>query len=148
MEAFLSTFGVKWELITAQAVNFLILAGALTWLLYRPVLKIVAERERVVAQGVLDAAEAEQKLAEASGAAILTLRGAEAEAEELVRRARAEASTEKAETLREAEAQAARLSADAQARAREEAARLLRQSEGEIARLAILAAEKVMREKS
>jgi F-type H+-transporting ATPase subunit b len=145
MEAFLSTFGVKWELIIAQAVNFFILAGALTWLLYKPVTKIVAERARVVAQGVEDAAEAKQKLDKADEAAKKTFVAAESEAEELIKRARAEAALEKASALKEAQDYALRLEADAKARAEEDAARLLRESESEIARLALLAAEKAIR---
>lgn len=148
MEAFISTFGVKWELIIAQAVNFFILAGVLTWLLYKPVTKIVAERARIVAQGVDDAAEAKRTLDEADGAAKETLKDAETEAEELVKRARAEVATERTVALREASEYAARLEADAKARAAEESARLLRESEGEIARLALLAAEKAMRSAS
>jgi F-type H+-transporting ATPase subunit b len=144
MEAFISTFGVDWRLIIVQAVNFFILAGALTWLLYKPIIKMVAERERVVARGVEDAAEAKRKLDRAADEATERLRTAEGEAEDLVKRARVEAASEKTDIIKNAGEQAARLERDAEARAKEASARILRESESEIARLAILAAEKAI----
>src|SRR3990167_8274979 len=59
----LETFGIDWQLLIAQGVNFLILAGLLTWLLYKPVLRIVKERQAFVAKGVEDAERAAKKLA-------------------------------------------------------------------------------------
>src|SRR3989344_1599152 len=65
MGALFSTFGIDWHLLVAQTANFLILAALLTWLLYKPVLKMVREREQVIARGVEEAEEASRKLAAA-----------------------------------------------------------------------------------
>lgn len=145
MSALLTTFGIDWHLLTAQVINFAVLAVALTWLLYKPVLKMVKERERVIAKGVTDAEESAKRLAH-TGVEVEKLVGAaELEAEDIVERARRSATDEKARILKEAEERALRVALDAEARAKETAAEALRESEKEIARLALLAAEKVIR---
>lgn len=148
MSALASTFGIDWHLLIAQIVNFGILALALTWFLYKPVLKMVKERERIVAKGVEDAEVSAQRLASAEGEAQKRALAAEKEAGSIVERARRSASDERAKILKEAEERSARVALDAEARAKETAAQSLRESEKEIARLALLAAEKMLKEKT
>lgn len=147
MDALLEAFGVDWKLLIAQAVNFGIVLLALTYLLYKPVMKTLDERAHKIAKGVEDATRAEEKLAHADEAAAHTVRTAEQEAEAVVARARDEASSERTRIVKEAEIRAATVLSDAELRAKENAASALRESEKEIARLAVLAAEKVLKEK-
>jgi F-type H+-transporting ATPase subunit b len=144
MAALLEAFGIKGSLLLAQLVNFGVLFIALSYLLYKPVMKTLDERRAKVAQGVLDAEEAAKKLASADEEATVTVQSAEKEAEGIVKSAREEAGSEKQRIVKEAEARAASIAEDAEARAKETAAKALRESEKEIARLAILAAEKAM----
>jgi F-type H+-transporting ATPase subunit b len=148
MESLLHTFGIDWRLLFVQGVNFIVLVGLLTWLLYKPVLKIVREREAVIAKGVEDAERAGEKLAHADQAALAIVKKGEDEAERLVAHGREEANIEKARIVKEAEVRAQATRTDAEARAKEHATRTLRESEKEIARLAVLAAEKIIREKA
>jgi F-type H+-transporting ATPase subunit b len=148
MQALISTFGIDWHLLLAQGVNFLVLVGALSYFLYKPVIRLVKEREAVVAKGIDDAAAASEQLKEAESKAHARARTAEAEAEEIVKLARADANVEKSKIVHEAEARAAQVAKDAEARAVETAARAQKESEKEIARLAILAAEKVLQKHS
>lgn len=148
MDQLLNAFGIEWKLLIAQAVNFGVLLVALTYFLYKPVLKTLDERKSKVAQGVLDAEEATRMLQEADGEVSTRLKGADSEAESIVAQARDAAGSEKARILKEAETRAAAVALDAEARAKEASAKALRDSEKEIARLAILAAEKVVREKA
>jgi len=145
MNALISTFGVDWYSLGFEVVNFGILVALLTWLLYKPVLAMVRERERVVTKGVEDAEAAAEKLAQADEVVSKLVKGAEVEAEAIVKSAHGEATVEKSKILSEAEARAAQIAKDAEARAVETAVRSARESEREIARLAILAAEKVMK---
>ncbi|MDB5189754.1 MAG: atpF [Parcubacteria group bacterium] len=145
MGSLLDAFGIQPQLLLAQAINFAVLFGALSYLLYKPVLKTLEERRVVVAKGVEDARAAEEALATADEKASTVVHSAETEAEGIVGRARAEAGVEKAKLVKDAEARAAAIAADAEARAKETAAKTLRESEKEIARLAVLAAEKAMR---
>lgn len=146
MESLLDAFGIDWKLLTAQLVNFGVLFVALTWLLYKPVMKTLDERAAKIAQGVEDAETASEKAAQADENAAIVVKGAETEAEGIVSNARDLAGTEKSRIMKEAEVRAAQVAADAEARAQETAAKALRDSEKEVARLAVLAAEKVLRE--
>lgn len=147
MSALFEAFGVEWHLLLIQAVNFAILVAGLTYFLYRPVMKIVAERERVVAKGVEDAEAAAIALRDADAVAKTRKDTAEVESQELVERARQSALEQKARIAKEAEERAAKIAEDAELRAKETAAKSLRDSEQEIARLAILAAGKAVVEK-
>lgn len=145
MEELFSTFGIDWRLIVAQALNFGIVLVALTWLLYKPVLKTLDERREKIAQGVKDAERAAEAAANADAEAKKVTHAAALDADQIVASARDAASSEKARIVKEAEARAEAIARDAEARAQETADRARRESEKEIARLAVLAAEKVLR---
>lgn len=148
MQQLLNAFGIDWKLLIAQAVNFAIVLVALRYFLYQPVMTALEKRRKVVAQGVEDAKLAEQKLRGADEAAQKRVSEADQQADDLIKAARADASEEKAKMLKDAEERAAQVTKDAAARAEEAAARTKRESEKDIARLAMLAAEKVLREKA
>jgi F-type H+-transporting ATPase subunit b len=146
MAQLFEAFGINGSLLLAQLVNFGILFVALTYFLYKPVMKTLDARRAKVAQGVIDADLAAEKLSTADAEASVKVQSAETEAEGIVTSAREEATSEKSRIVKEAEARAASIAADAEARAKETAAKSLRESEKEIARLAILAAEKAMKQ--
>ena len=146
MADLLNAFGIKGSLLLAQLVNFGVLFVALSYLLYKPVMKTLDARRAKVAQGVIDADLAAEKLSTADAEASAKVQEAEVEAESIVSSAREEAGSEKSRIVKEAEARAASVAADAEARAKETSAKALRESEKEIARLAILAAEKAMKQ--
>lgn len=145
MEQLFGAFGIDGKLLLAQLINFGVLFVALTWLLYKPVMKTLDERRAKIAQGVEDAEKATAKLAVADEEASKVVHGAETEAEGIVASAREAATSEKTRIMKEAEARAAQVALDADMRAKETAAQALRESEKEVARLAVLAAEKVLR---
>lgn len=61
---FLKDFGVKPILLAAQVVNFLILLFILNKLLYKPILKVLADRRKKIEESLKNAEEIEKKLAE------------------------------------------------------------------------------------
>ncbi|HEV3245322.1 MAG TPA: F0F1 ATP synthase subunit B [Candidatus Paceibacterota bacterium] len=148
MGALFSAFGVDWHLLVIQAVNFALLLFALTYFLYRPILRIIDERREKVAEGVRLANMAEQKLEDAKHQGEGMVADAAKEAEGLVAVARTRASEMTAETTRAAEAKADAILKDAQARAEEQKRLVLQESSKEIARAAMLAAEKILKEKN
>jgi F-type H+-transporting ATPase subunit b len=147
MSQLFSAFGVDTNLLIAQAVNFGIVLVALWYFLYKPVLKVIKERQEVVAQGVRDAERAGEKLASADSEAQSRVQKADVEADSIVSLARESANMEKARLLRDAEARAVAVTNDAEARAAEAAAKAKRESEKDIARVALLAAEKILKER-
>ncbi len=146
MQELFSAFGINWQLIIAQAVNFGIVLVALWYFLYKPVLRVLSERQQVVAKSVAHAAQVEELFARADNEAEDRVKAADTEAEKIMTTAREAAAIEKARLLKEAEARAALLGRDAEARAAEAIAKARRESERDIARLAVLAAEKVLRD--
>jgi len=148
MGSLLSTFGIDWHLLIANAVNFIVLVALLTWLLYKPVMKMVAQRERTIAKGVEDAEEAARKLQEADGTAAERVDKAESEAAGIVDSARKAANEAKSTLLKEVKNAQRPWSVTLNHVRRSLRSKALRESEKEIARLAMLAAAKVIKEKA
>ena len=62
-EGIAATFGITWPLLAAQILSFSIVCGLLYWLAYHPILRMLDERRRQIAQGLANAAEIKAKLA-------------------------------------------------------------------------------------
>ena len=67
MEEIVKVFGIRWELVVIQAVNFGLLLLILWWFLYRPLVAIMAKRQQVIEQGVRDAEVAKERLEAVAG---------------------------------------------------------------------------------
>ncbi len=148
MDALFAAFGIDWHLLLVQAVNFGVLLLVLTYFLYKPILRIIDERREKVTEAVRTAEAAARTLDDAKKESDGLIGTAAREAESLIAAARTRADEKGNEIVKEAEMHAAGVLKDAEMRA-EEAKRLaLEESSQEIARVAMLAAEKIMREKS
>lgn len=142
-----ATFGLDWKLLLVQSVNFGLLLLLLWKFLYTPVLKIIDERRGKIAESVVKAEAADRRLADADteGKGIVASAGKEAEL--LVAAGRSRAEEQAAEIAKQAQERADRVIADAAARAEETKRQALVAGEKEIARAAMLAAEKLLKEK-
>ena len=148
MSALFAAFGISWQLLLIQAINFAVLLIVLTYLLYKPILRIIDERREKIAEGVRIAEAATRRLDEAKVEGDGIVGTAAREAEQLVASARTRADEKGSQIMKEAEARAADVLRDAEARAEEAKRMALSESSKEIARAAMLAAEKILREKS
>ena len=148
MSELFEAFGVNWKLLLVQAVNFGLLLAVLTYFLYKPVLRIIDERQKKIAEGVKTAEEAARKLADAKVEGDGIGGTAAKEAEQLVAAARSRADEKGNEIVKAAEARANAVIKEAGAHAEEAKRMALAESSKEIARAAVLAAEKILREKS
>jgi F-type H+-transporting ATPase subunit b len=129
--------GLDWKLLLAQAVNFLILLYLLSRFVYRPLLKVLADRRARVEEGFAKADEADRRLADtndmvkakmkqAEEEAMTMLRSTEAKAKELEASLMAEAQKKQAAMLESAERLAAAKADEAAAKVRAEAKELMR----------------------
>lgn len=143
-----AAFGIDWRLLIAQTINFLIVFGGLTFFLYKPVLKIINEREEKIARGVKDAEEAARAKEKIEAEKTSILSSAQTEASDIVGRAEKEAKRERVGIVKQAQERAEDILNDANAQGEELKRSLMKESEKEIARTAILAAEKIMKEKT
>jgi F-type H+-transporting ATPase subunit b len=131
--------------LVAQLINFFLLMGVLTLVLYKPVLRMLRERSERIAKGLAFADEAEKRLAQAEAEYQKRLDEARREAQAIVAQAREAAEKERqailARAQAEAEAERARVAEELE-RERQAALVALR---GQVADLAIEAAGRVLR---
>lgn len=148
MEKILEVFGIDWRLLIAQGVNFAVLLAGLSYFLYKPVLKILKEREKKIAEGVKAAEIAEKAARDNQAERNSIVAVAHHEAETIVTRAEEEGKRERSEILKSAQGRADNVVKDARAQAEELKRQAAKESEKEVARVAILAAEKILKEQS
>ena len=55
MSELFAAFGVYWKLLLVQAVNFGVLLAILSYVLYRPILRMIDARQKRIAEGVATA---------------------------------------------------------------------------------------------
>lgn len=128
-----------------QTINVLIVLAVLYKLLYKPLGRILQEREDFVERS-LSEAEEKQRQAEA----LLTrytrrMREAHKEAEQVVAQAVAEGEEEKQRLIREAQLEASRKLEEIKAELAAEKEQVLREVRDEVARMVLEAAERVVR---
>lgn len=148
MEQLIEAFGIDVRLITVQIINFVILLGLLSYFLYKPVLKVLNDREEKIKQGISDAEAAAASKAEADTERKEIVAKAHHEAEEVNSRAKVAAEAKTAEILSEAEEKAAGVISSAEQKGVDIQNKARKESEDEIAKLAVLAAEKVLRKEA
>ncbi len=98
-----SQLGINLPMLVAQAVNFLILLVVLTIFVYRPLLKIMKERQAKIAFGIRGAELAEATMAEAKNKYEQRIKEADKEAVNIVSQAEVKAGERKKEIVTEAE---------------------------------------------
>lgn len=115
MEIF-ETFGLEWQLVVAQIINFIIIYFILKKYLYKPLLRMIAQRQDLAKESVeksqesekvLEKAEAQEKIiiqkAQTSSKQIIT--DAKETAEEIVKSAEIQAKKQSEATIAEAKIQ-------------------------------------------
>lgn len=147
MQDLFTAFGIDWRLIVIQIFNFAILAGALFYFLYTPILKILSDRESKIQKGVEDANAASESRLRAEEEKKVVLQNATKEAEGMIERAESHAEEKASAILAHAKKQADATLEATKLRAEEMKREAERESEAEIAKIAVLAAEKMIREK-
>ncbi|MEY2665109.1 MAG: F0F1-type synthase subunit b, F-type H+-transporting ATPase subunit b [Candidatus Parcubacteria bacterium] len=148
MEQLIHAFGIDARLILLQVVNFGLLMAILTYFLYKPVLKILAEREAKIAKGIKDAEEAEKALAVAEEEKRGIIAAANKDAQAMEVRATEHAAQKAEQIVADAHKKAEQVIKDAGDRGSEMKSQALKETEAEIAKLAVLAAEKVLKERA
>ena len=144
MSAVLSAFGIDWRLLLINSINFALLLGVLWYYLYTPLLRILSERAKKIAQGVHDAEEAKKKLASAEATRSELLVSAGKEADDVLARARKSATEKEREIISAGEISAATILRDAEAAALELKAQAIAESKQEVAKLIVLGVEKTL----
>jgi F-type H+-transporting ATPase subunit b len=133
--------------ILFQIVNFSVVVGLLTYLLYKPVLKIFEERAKRIEEGQ-KAAEAalvqQERIEELKATAKKEMKKEKAA---ILEAATAEAKEQKQQILTEAKEEAAKLIAEMQTKFEEEQAQRMNEMQQEIIEAVVTATERVIGQK-
>jgi F-type H+-transporting ATPase subunit b len=137
VEALAKTFGVNWPHLTAQIVSFAIVCAILYWFAYGPILRMLEERRKQIAQGLENTEKINAKLASIEAERQGILAEARVKANEIIADAR-----DVGKRLREQETQRAVASAgQILSKAREAAAQehelMLHELKREVGRLVV-----------
>ena len=145
MGAFLDAFGVDAPKLLFQVINFLLLLYLLNRFLFKPVLKLLDEREARIRKGLEDAEAAarDRELAKAEREAAVD--EARKEAQAMIARATKIADDSKAEILADAKAQAEKVTARATEEITAEKERAMAELRATVADLALEAASRLVR---
>ena len=142
MDSLIHAFGLDVKVVIVQIVNFTILAFALVWFLYTPILKVLREREETIAQGLADAEAAAKAKDSAEAERLTTLAAAEKDARDIVANGKKVSDEKMMTALAEADEKVASRIALAEVRGEEIIAEARKAAEVEVAKLAILDLEK------
>ena len=77
--------GINWKLFLSQMINFAILFGALTFLVYKPLMKVMNDRTKKIQDGLEKAQEADTRLKEVDVIAKEKIKEAEGKSIEIIK---------------------------------------------------------------
>ncbi len=120
MESIITTFQIEWGTIIAQTVNFGVVLVIITFFSYKPLLRLMKEREKKIKEGLAKAEEAKIHLKEAEEIKLKKLKEAEKEALTLLHHAEERAKSHEKKLLEIAKQREIELLANAERRARAE----------------------------
>jgi F-type H+-transporting ATPase subunit b len=137
IEQIARTFGVDWSHLISQIISFSIVCILLYRFAYKPILKMLAERRQLIAQGLANSEKIRAELEKTESQRLEVMAEANAQATQFIEEARGSAAR-----LREQETQKAIVAAEQiMTRAREAAAqdhtRMLAQLKQEVGRLVV-----------
>ncbi|PIT89407.1 MAG: ATP synthase F0 subunit B [Candidatus Levybacteria bacterium CG10_big_fil_rev_8_21_14_0_10_36_7] len=133
-------FGLQPEFFIAQIINFLILAFVFKKFLYKPILKILNDREEKVRKGIEDADKAHAELENATIKSEKFLQKAALQAEKIIEETKKSADNIRVELLGKSQADANKIINEAREQAKLEA----QKSEKDAKTLALGLSEKVL----
>lgn len=148
MEEIVKVFGLDAKLFAIQLLNFGLVVFILTKLLYKPVINILEERRQRIEEGIQNAKKAELSLYEALKEASFKKEEAREASERVLREAKESADQLYERTMIETSALKAKILDETNAESRILKEKAITEAKEDIAKLAVLAAEKILREKT
>src|SRR5579859_8144770 len=131
------TFGVDWSHLVAQILSFCIVCALLYRFAYKPILKILDERRRQIAQGLANAESIKAELARTESQRQEVIALANAEATKIIEEAHAAAARVRQREMQKAIATAKQVTASAHETAERDYARMLHELKREVGRLVV-----------
>ena len=132
-----NTFGVDWPHLMAQIISFGIVCLLLHRFAYKPILKMLAERRQLIAQGLANSQKIEAELAKTEAQRQEVIARADAEATRFIEEARGAAARLRQQETQKAIAAAEQIMVRAHEAATQDHTRMLSQLKQEVGRLVV-----------
>lgn len=142
----MEALGLNLGYLFVQIFNFIIVFLILSAFAYKPILNMLDERRKRIAQGLEDAKVAAEARENAEQEAKAIIANAQAEAAQRMREATERAAKAEKDFIAEAEEGAAKIRSDAAVEAAQERDKLLAEARGQIAALSMAAAQRIIGE--
>lgn len=136
-------FGVTWQLFISQVISFCLVAFLLHRFAYKPILAVLEERRKRIADSLVNAEKIKQQLADAEAAYRKRIQEADAAAKLLIDEARAAATKVQERETQNAIAQAEQIIAKAREASQADYEKMKQDLRREMGRLAVDLAAKV-----
>ena len=137
IEKLTQTFGVHWTHLIAQIVSFCIMCGVLYRWAYKPILKMLEERRRQIAQGLANTEKIKAELARTEAQRQEVMLGANAEANKTIEEAHAAAARVRERETQKAIAAAEQIILKSREAAAQDYDRMLTELKREVGRLVL-----------
>ena len=137
IEKIARTFGVDWPHLIAQIISFCIVCALLYRFAYRPVLKMLEERRRLIRLGLANAEKIKAELDRTEAQRREVMMQANAQATRLIEEARAAAARVQEQETQKAIAAAEQIIAKSREAAAQDYARMLAELKREVGRLVV-----------
>lgn len=140
------TFGVRGDLFAAQLLNFLIVLAVLWKFAYKPIMKILHDREETIAESLKNAERIEKRLEEATAEKEAVMAEARKEAQALILKANEEMEKRKVEMSEAAKKEVARIIEKGKEELEAQQAAMLMEARKDLVEIAVKAAAKILTE--
>lgn len=144
MNEILKGFGIEWKILIWQIINFGLLFAALSYFFYKPVKKLMGEREGKIAESLKNAENLEKKSKELELEFKNKMAEQRLEIEEMHKKAKLAGDELRKELKTRAESESERVIEEARKTAAQEKAEILKSLEDEVKGLAVALASKVL----
>jgi F-type H+-transporting ATPase subunit b len=140
----INTLGINWAVLVAQMVNYGILLAALTFLLYKPVLKVLDDRRNRITQSMEDSKKIEQQLKEMEKSRVAAMKELDQKASAILADAKKQADASKAEMMKAAEQEVASLLERGKKQLEDEKRKMVSDLEKTVAKASVTLAGKIL----
>jgi F-type H+-transporting ATPase subunit b len=137
IEQIARTFGVDWPHLISQMISFSIVCALLYWFAYKPVLKMLAARRELIAQGLENSEKIKAELAKTETQRQEVLSKANVEATRFIEEARVAAAQLREQETQKAIATAEQIIGKARDAATQDHTRMLTELKREVGRLVV-----------
>jgi F-type H+-transporting ATPase subunit b len=135
IEQIARTFGVDWSHLISQMISFSIVCALLYLFAYKPVLRMLAQRRELIAQGLANSEKIKAELAKTEVQRQDVLSRANTQARQFIEEARGAAERLRADEMQKAIAAAEQITLKAQEAAAQDHSRMLAELKREVGRL-------------